>query len=522
MTNSAKKLLYAVLANDFNMFIEKCYSEIDGSQEYIETLATKLIVDKLNCVTNGKTNRLLINVPPRTLKTTIVSIAYTAWLLGHNPKLKILCISYGEVAIDFSIMTRQIMQSDWYQKVFSKTKLQKGYIQNDFFKTTENGYRRATSMNGELTGRGADLIIIDDPQKAQDVLSDKIRNKSNKIFSNTIITRLNNKEKGQIIVVAQRLHVDDFSNYVQKIGKWDVLSIPAIAEKDEVYTLSNGKILTRKEGEVINPKIEPIEKLEEIRSNNEYDFSAQYQQAPVPVKGCILNFEEFQFFNELPSCNHLEVVQSWDIAVKTGENNDYSVCITAAFCSNILYIFDIFRQKFDFTDLVTQIHIMKKIHKASNVIIESNSIGTPVIKQLEKEGLFSIPYNSKVNKVIRAATTTQYIRTGQVKLVNNATWLNSFKNEVSVFPHGKHDDQVDALTQLINVVFEENQITGFYNSSATAAQYGISNEIWHQIVEEFGGEEYITPDFLSYALSKNPLMFQDSTVENIFNLYNDK
>lgn len=165
--------------------------------------------------------------------------------------------------------------------------------QDDFFETTQNGFRKASSLGGTLTGYGADIIIIDDPQKAQEILSEKIRKSSNEIFSNTIISRLNNKVEGKIVVVAQRLHMEDFSDYVQKYGKWEVLAIPAIAETNETYILSNDKVIERKIGDVINPELEPLEKLEEIRNGmGEFNFSAQYQQTPIPV--LITRFRDIQ------------------------------------------------------------------------------------------------------------------------------------------------------------------------------------------------------------------------------------
>lgn len=451
MINPQKNLLYVALSENFDMFLEKCYNEIDGSQKYTKTIVTELIIDKLSLVSRGISKRLVVNVPPRTLKTTIVSIAYTAWLLGHNPKLRILCLSYGDdLAKDFSLKTRQIMQSVWYKNTFPKTKLRHGRQQDDYFETTQNGYRRASSINGAITGRGADIIIIDAPQKSQDVLSEKIRKSSNETFSNTIITRLNNKTEGKIIVVAQRLHIDDFSNYVQKYGKWEVLSIPAIAERDEKYILSDNKIVERKAKSVINPEIEPLEHLEEIRMGmGEFNFSAQYQQCPIPAKGNIINFDDFIIYDKIPT-GEVTYLQSWDLAAKTGENNDYSVCVTAAIANNIAYIVDISRYKLDFTDLLNESRKMQLRFNANRIIIEDIGIGTSLISHLRKDGLFIIPYTPKQSKAERAATKTFLIRSGNVQIPKYATWLEDFKAEIQSFPFGVHDDQVDAFVQLLD------------------------------------------------------------------------
>ncbi|MDD3012280.1 MAG: phage terminase large subunit [Candidatus Gastranaerophilales bacterium] len=462
MINPEEILLYAALAQNFNMFLEKCYNEIDGGQKYTETIATELTIDKLNCVSNGDIKRLIINVPPRTLKTTIVSIAYTAWLLGHNPKLKILCISYGDdLAKEFSFKTRQIMQSEWYKKTFLNTRLKKGRQQDDFFETTKNGFRKATSLGGSLTGHGADIIIIDDPQKAQEILSDKIRKSSNETFSNTIISRLNNKNEGKIILVAQRLHLDDFSNYVQKFGKWDVLALPAIAEGDETYTLSDDRILRRKVGDVINPELESLNNLEEIREGmGEFNFSAQYQQNPIPTKGNIINFDDFQFYESIPVASEGLIMQSWDVAMKTGDNNDFSVCITAQIINKVAYILDICRYKFDFTNVLAQVKIMQTKYGAQSIIIEDAGVSIPLIQLLRNDEVYVIPYHPTISKVERASACTYMIRSHRVLLPKAAPWLDCFKSEVLAFPFGVHDDQVDAFSQLIE---EINNIQNNYS-----------------------------------------------------------
>ncbi len=454
MTSPEEKLLYAALAKSPSMFVEKCYNEIDGSYEYNETIASKLILDKLKIITEATEKRQIINVPPRCYKSTIISIAYTAWLLGQNPKLKILCISYGDdLAKDFSIKVRQIMKSDWYKKTFPKTRLKLWGQKDDHLETTKNGYRRAASIGGSLTGRGADIIIIDDPQKAQDILSERKRKTSNETFASTIISRMNDKTKCKIIVVAQRLHMDDFSGYVQKYGKWDVLAIPAIAEKDETYTLSDGSVINRKAGSVINPTTEPLEYLLEIREGmGDFHFSAQYQQKPIPEEGNIIKFKDFLLYDTIPSTNDMSIVQSWDMAEKPGKNNDFSVCVTAAICNNITYILDIERYKLEYTDLLNQVKYMRNKHSAQAIIIEDIGQASAIVKQLRSEGIGIIADRPTLSKTIRAAAITYKIRAGEVRLPKSAKWIKEFEDEISSFPFGRNDDQVDAFTQLVSNV----------------------------------------------------------------------
>ncbi len=454
MTTNLEKNFYLALSKNFKMFVEKCHNEVGGGQQYVETIATELIADKLMSIQNGDIKRSIINVSPRSLKTTLVSIAFTAWLLGHNPKLKILCISDGdEPAKDFSIKTRQIMRSDWYKKTFPDTRLSLFGQRDVYIQTTKNGCRKATSLEGQLTGFGADIIIIDDPQKSAEIKSDQIRKKTNEIFSNTIISRLNDKVNGKIIIVAQRLHQDDFSSYVQKFDNWDILKIPAIAEQETIYKLSDGSKIIRNAGDVINPILEPLDKLENIRKGmGDFDFSAQYQQEPIPLKGNIINFDDFRFFKSNLSLRTQTTVQSWDCALKTGVNNDFSVCVTAKIINEIVYIIDIYRCKLEFPDLLKEIKRKKRYYCADTIIIEEAGIGAGLIQDLDSEGINVIPFKPKDSKPDRAACVTNLIRNGRVRLLEGAGWLNDFADEVRAFPYGAHDDQVDALVQLLTLV----------------------------------------------------------------------
>lgn len=458
MTTNLEKNFYLALSKNFKMFVEKCHNEVGGGQQYVETIATELIADKLMSIQNGDIKRSIINVSPRSLKTTLVSIAFTAWLLGHSPKLKILCISYGdEPAKDFSIKTRQIMRSDWYKKTFPNTRLSLFGQRDVYIQTTKNGCRKATSLEGQLTGFGADIIIIDDPQKSSEIKSDQIRKKTNEIFSNTIISRLNDKVNGKIIIVAQRLHQDDFSSYVQKFDNWDILKIPAIAEKETIYRLSDGSEIIRRAGDVINPELEPLSELEKFRRGmGDFDFSAQYQQEPIPMKGNIINFDNFRFFRNNQKLRSEITVQSWDCALKTGTKNDYSVCVTAKIFNEIIYIVDIYRCKLEFPNLLDEIKRRKNRYSADEIIIEEAGIGIGLIQELDSDGINVIPFKPKESKPERAACITPLIQNGRVRLLEGANWLEDFANEVRAFPYGAHDDQVDALVQLLTTVRNNN------------------------------------------------------------------
>lgn len=249
----------------------------------------------------------------------------------------------------------------------------------------------------------------------------------------------------------QRLHIDDLTGHLLKQDGWELLSLPAITEKDEFFTLSEGRIVGRTAGSALNPKLQPIEELEKLKKiMSDSGFSAQYQQSPIPPEGNILDFKKFQFFNDLPPEGR--IIQSWDIALKTGANNDYSVGITALVNDKKVYILDIFRDKLDFTNLVNKIKELQLLYQAQNVIIEDSSISISLLQKVKESDMSIIEYKPDCAKEVRANNASWALSAGDVYLKKDAHWLEEFKKEIITFPMGVHDDQVDAFTQLIATI----------------------------------------------------------------------
>jgi hypothetical protein len=209
----------------------------DPNYRFLPNWHIEIIADELNKCYRGETNRLIITVPPRSLKSHCASVAFPAWLLGRNPCTQIIAASYAQdLAAKHALDCRNVVTSDWFQRLFqTRLSQQRQAIQE--FVTTKNGWRLATSVGGVLTGRGSDFIIIDDPLKPDEALSETQRNTVNNWFDHTVYSRLNNKRKGCIILIMQRLHEDDLVGHVQTLEDWRVLNFPAIAEHDEHYTI---------------------------------------------------------------------------------------------------------------------------------------------------------------------------------------------------------------------------------------------------------------------------------------------
>lgn len=264
-------------------FTERAFYQLNPQTALLRSSHIEAIVTKLEACRRGKLKRLIINLPPRNLKSHCASIAFPAWYLGHNPAGHVICASYGQDLADkLARDCRTLMQSAWYQRLFP-TRLAGRHVIYDFT-TTAQGSRMATSVGGVLTGRGADLIIIDDPMKPDDALSESRRNAVNQWYDNTLVSRLNDKAKGCIILIMQRLHQDDLVGHVLEQEGWEVLSFPAIAEEDEIHWIESplgARSFRRLTGDVLHPERESRTTLAVIRQTiGEYNFASQYSRTP--------------------------------------------------------------------------------------------------------------------------------------------------------------------------------------------------------------------------------------------------
>src|SRR5206468_3061238 len=226
-----------LLRQDLGTFAARCFQDLNPQTELAMNWHIEVIAAKLAAVREGKIRRLIINLPPRHLKSLLASIAFPAWCLGHDPSAQILSVSYGqELADKLARDCRSIMMSAWYRRLFpTRLALHRQAVQE--FVTTAQGYRLATSNGGVLTGRGADIILIDDPLKPEEALSEAQRQAANEWFDHTLYSRQNDKRHGAIVIIMQRLHEDDLVGHVLAQEPWDIVSFPAIAEKDEVHQI---------------------------------------------------------------------------------------------------------------------------------------------------------------------------------------------------------------------------------------------------------------------------------------------
>lgn len=441
----------------FYLFLIRGFREINTDQELRPSDYLEAMAYPLQQVVRSDLRRLIINIAPRHLKSFCASVALPAWILGHNQAAKIIVVSYSAVlAKDLTRQYRRLISSEFYRSCFPAVKASQSTDMETHL--SAGGYRMAASLDGSLTGRGGDLIIIDDPQNASDMGAPAERDRFKTVYDDALYSRLDNKQTGGIVLVTQRLHEDDATAHLlSKADSWHHLKLPAIAERPEEIPIGPGRAWPRHQGDLLAPHRETAELLEQIRSDiGPSNFSAQYLQEPVHATGAMFRIERIQRYKELPDREKFEhIVQSWDTAYTPEARSYYSVCTTWGYCRNQWYLLDAYRAKLEFPELKAEVVRRRLSFQAARVIIEWAGSGLSLLQQLIQESRFLgnspwAAYRPRLDKISRANGVLGKIEEGRVLLPEQSPWLPDFLNELWAFPNGCHDDQVDSMVQFID------------------------------------------------------------------------
>ncbi len=453
----SKRELQALMRIDFATFVERSFYELNPHTKYLHNWHIEVMAAALEECRLGQRHRLIVNLPPRSLKSFIVSVAWVAFVLGHNPAAQVMCVSYGqELANRHALDCRRLMLSPFYQELFPGTRLDPGKMAVHDFSTTAGGGRLAVSIGGAVTGRGADFIVIDDWLKPDEALSETQRTSANSYYDHTLISRLNDKRNGGIIIVGQRLHEDDLVGHVLQQDEWKVLRFPAIAEEDETHVIetpTGRKSFSRRAGEVLHPEREPLEALELIRRIlGEYHFAAQYQQSPSPLGGGMIKHDWFKTYAAYEKPKDFELIfQSWDTANKSTELCDYSVCTTWGVSNGHLYLLDVTRKRLDYPELRREAKQLAAQYGVKIILIEDRGSGTCLIQDLIADRVYGVTrYDPKLEKIMRMHAVSSIIENGFVHIPAQADWLAEYLHEMGLFHKGQHDDQVDSTSQALD------------------------------------------------------------------------
>lgn len=420
----------------------------------------KFIDDVEHC----RSPRLLITVAPRHGKSEILSRRFPAYYLGRNPTKSIIAASYSaDLTKTFSRQIQRIMADPIYHQLFPSAVLpgttaakSAGYgsdtytCTSDFFEIAGlGGSYRAAGVGGGITGMGAECLVIDDPIKnSAEAKSLTVRNSLWDWYRTTALTRLS--PGGGVVVIQTRWHMDDLAGRLleeERAGgeHWDVVNYPAIAEHDEKY---------RKAGEALHPERYNLEQLQALRrAVGESAWAALYQGRPVPDGGGIIKNEWIQYYTQLPTNEAGTWVMSWDMAFKGVDTSDYVVGQVWARFSGRFYLVDQIRGRWSFVETLHRfIALCEKWPRVMRKLVEDKANGTAVIDTLRKHipGIIAIsPKDSKETRV-NAVSTLFESHAVYIPAPTIAPWAKSYEAELTQFPNGAHDDQVDATTQALN------------------------------------------------------------------------
>ena len=450
-------LTAAIIGTDLYSFVRASFPIVSGGGKFWPNWHVEAMAHALAEVLRGRTRRLIITVPPRSLKSICASVAFPAFALGHDPRLRIIGVSYSEIlARKHANDCRALMRSGLYRALFPATRISPAKDTETEVMTTARGSRLATSVGGTLTGRGGNLVIIDDPLKPQDAHSESARDSLKQWYANTLLSRLDNKVDGSIVVVMQRLHPDDLVGHLLEQGGWTHLNLPAIAEDETIVPLGSGRHYLRRIGDLLHPERESQKALDELKASmGSMEFSAQYQQSPVPVGGNLIKWSWFKLYRDAPAAQRGDkLIISWDTALSSGQLADYSASVVLLVRGESIFILDVMRARLEYPDLkktVLRHYNRWRLSACSScsLLIEKKGSGLSLIQDLQRHNIHAIGINPDGDKIMRMAAQSASIEAGAAHLPLNASWLDEFKREILAFPAGKHDDQVDALSQAL-------------------------------------------------------------------------
>lgn len=427
--------------------------------------------------------KLCVNVPTRSMKTLLISVFLPIWLLIHNPSIKIATVSYAEdIAIDINIKRRQILESEWFKEHF-------GHLVNlddsdqtskTMIETNKKGLLYTASIGGRFTGRGADVIILDDPQKPGEMGSPAERKKAIDFLKDTLPTRLNNQNTGVIIVIQQRLHTEDLTGYIEKNLKdvYRYVKIPLEFEKDQDFTGPiTGRVWSQKKGEVLWPARIDRKSVKALRiALGGQNFAAQQQQNPTPdgsslvmrqwfetarYEGTAAQWIQYQKQYRQEFFNTLRLVISIDSNYSTGKvsaDKDAVGVSVIAFDhdSETSYVLEVKEYQWSFTQALARIMSYRERYEDMGfqdivVLIETKANGGPILEVLQRNISGVLPFDPGMNdKEARLRSVTPRMESGNVKIPtdsNGELWLEPFLGQLLSFPYVDHDDMVDALSQ---------------------------------------------------------------------------
>ncbi len=443
-----------MLDTDFRIFVRKCFATLNGEklgrEPYLDYLCTLL-----TGVADGKTRRILVNIAPRHLKTFVFSVCFPAWELLRRPASKVMVVAGSESLVGEIVgKTREIIRSRWFQELSGIQMVRDKLLD---FATSAGGSVSAFSIDGSITGRGADIIIVDDPVDIKDAENIERLAQINARFDTVIESRLNNPKKGRIIVVAHRLHPNDLPGHLLKAGGWQHVKLPMVATEDATYETSRGSWM-RKIGDLLRPDAFSADYVEKRRrSRHSPDFDTLYQQeVSGGIAGRVTKTHIGWFPRALLHRLQLPVVLSVDPGDRGGLGNSYSVIQAWSSDGKTFYLVDQYREQCGYKTLHRAYIAMLRKHNPSVALVERTAMGARLIDDESNKAWPQIKsVIPRLSKLARFRAHIESLLEERIKLPPEAEWIEDFRTECVDFPNAPYDDQVDAMTQALDY-FSEN------------------------------------------------------------------
>jgi predicted phage terminase large subunit-like protein len=454
-----KPIFNAALRKDLYCFVKKAFLEAHGyklgDQTYVE-----YICYNLSKIGTERERLFVVNLPPQHLKTFCTS-CLIAWYLGQHPKHRVLVIGYtGEHAESISRRVRDTMRSEWYQDAF-RTRISPSRSSASNFETTAGGGIYAVSANGSVTGRPADLIVYDDPVQITDCNNLEHLEKVNRQFDSLIMSRLSNPAKGCVVIVAHRLNENDISGHVLKQGGFRHICLPAVAPRKKRFQMGDQTWLRRK-GDPLRPDQYPKKVIARLRKSVLIpDFETLYQQNPGGGSSIRIKQEHFHFrdLHRMPEQPIILSVDPGGLGMRSDKS--YSVIqLWIPLDAGDHLLWDQFRAQCGLDELWAAFRRFAR-RTPSAILIENTANGPALIERAKRIGRYRvIPITPDGrSKVERLRRHIRVIRDGHVHLRQGAAWAGEYIGEMSEFPCGPFDDQVDGTTQYLDYISQGPTLT---------------------------------------------------------------
>lgn len=469
-------------------FVRKAWHVIEPGVAYVHGWHIDAICEHLEAALNGEIRNLIINMPPRHMKSSLVGVMFPAWVWIKEPHRQFLYTSYAEhLSLRDSRKTRNLIKSNWYQQNWGdRYKIVSDQNEKRRFENDKSGYRLATSVGGTNTGDGGGILIADDPNNMNEVHSEAIREGVNEWWDQVMSTRLNDHKTGIRIVIQQRGHERDLTGHLMEKGGWDQLVLPAEYEGEHKATSIGWKDPRAVQGELLWPeKFGPLEITELKRDLGPIPSAGQLQQRPTAGEGALFKRESWNYYNpvgtdsgpvrvKVPGRLPIEkapvpiplafeqVVQSWDFTFKDEADSDFVAGHAWGRIGSNVYLLARVNKRMDFMASIRAIRQMSVDFPCPTKLVEDKANGPAVINFLKNEipGLIAVQPDG--GKISRANAISSYVEAGNVYLPNPDLfpWVADVIEQAANFPRGAHDDDVDAMSQAIRRLFDSASNSG--------------------------------------------------------------